>query len=138
MIKTLLISTSMLFSASVGVWINTDGYRQTVPCPTAFTDTRMRLPQGCMAVKHGVWLSTGRYRDMEVELAGLRERVKAKDIEIDAYKDRVNGLTSQLLVCTAVPECPACPDYFLKHTATGAAIASVITLGGCAAWTLSQ
>jgi hypothetical protein len=138
MIKTILLSIPIIFSASVGVWVNTDGTEKTVPCPLTFDDDRIRIPKGCIAHKPGVWLGVDRYRNLEVELAVLRGRVQAKDVEIKALEARVDSLTSQLLVCTAVPECPACNDHFFKHTITGATIGSVISLGGCALWSLSR
>ena len=138
MIKALVISSLIMFTASVGVWVKTDGTELTVPCPEAFEDSRIRLPQGCTAHKPGIWLSVDRYRQMEVDLAGLRERVQAKNQEIRLLTSRNSELQGKLLVCTAIPECPACPNHFLKHTATGAAIGTVLSLGGCAVWTLSQ
>jgi len=138
MIKALVLSTLVLFTASVGVWVKTDGTSIEVPCPTAFEDSRMRLPQGCNAIKPGIWLSVDRYRQMEVELAGLRERLQSKDQEIRLLTSRISELQGKLILCTAVPECPACPNTFLQHTVTGAAIGTVLSLGGCAAWTLSR
>lgn len=138
MIKALVISSLIMFTASVGVWVKTDGTELTVPCPEAFEDSRIRLPQGCTAHKPGIWLSVDRYRQMEVDLAGLRERVQAKNQEIRLLTSRNSELQGKLLVCTAIPECPACPNNFFKHTATGAAIGTVLSLGGCAVWTLSQ
>jgi len=138
MIKTLLISSLLMFTASFGVWIKTDGTELTVPCPDDFSVERLRLPLGCTAEMPGVWLSVDRYREMEVELAEARATIQSKAEQITALEARVSALEGQLLVCTAVPECPACPNNFFQHTMTGAAIGTVISLGGCAAWTLSR
>lgn len=138
MIKAILLSLPIIFSTSVGLWINTDGSEKMVPCPESFDTDRLRLPQGCSAYEPGVWLSVDRYREMDIELQTLETQLAAKDEEIKHLEARTNQLQGQLILCTAVPECPACPDNFLKYTATGAALGSVISLGGCAAWNLSQ
>jgi len=138
MIKSLIMSSLILFSASVGVWVKTDGTEMSVPCPSDFDKERLRIPQGCTSYKPGIWLSVDRYRQMEVDLAGMQERLQAKNQEIkllEATRDRLQG---QLLICTAVPQCPSCPNTFFQNTVTGAAIGTVLSLGGCAVWTLSR
>lgn len=134
----LLALASVLTCASTGKWVKTDGSVIEVPCPEAYTDSRQRLPGGCTNLKPGVWLSVDRYRSMEVELAGLKAKLESRDEEIRTLSTRVSELESNLLICTAVPECPVCPDHSIKHHTTGAVIGTVITLGGCALWNLSQ
>ena len=137
MFKAILIAS--LFSvASTGIWVTSTGEVQTVPCPESYDDTRERLPQGCVNLQPGVWLAPARYRDMEVEIAGLREQISGKDREIELLKARVNELQGQLIITTAVPDCPACSCSTLPHTLTGALIGTALTAGGCVLWTVSQ
>jgi len=138
MLKSILISTVLLgAAATTGIWIKSDGEIIEVPCPQEYDDSRERLPQGCVNLQPGIWLSVDRYRDMEVEIASLKERLEGKDREVQVLEGRVNELQGQLIICTAVPECPSCPST-LPNTVTGAVIGTVITAGGCALWTISQ
>jgi len=138
--KALIISflLPVAMCASTGQWVKTDGTIIEVPCPTSYDTDRQRLPSGCSNLKPGIWLSVDRYRSMEVQIAEQKVAIEAKSAQIDVLKNKVGNLQGRLLVCSAVPECPACPNNYFKHTITGAAIGSVLSLGGCAVWSLSQ
>lgn len=134
-----LASALFLFSASAtGIWIKSDGEVIEVPCPESFDSDRARLPQGCVNPQAGVWLSVARYKELEVEIAELKAANDGKDKVIGAHEQTIKDLRSNLLVCTAVPDCPVCPSTDLRSTFTGAAIGTAITLGGCFLWTQSH
>lgn len=138
--KTLILSALLpvVLCASTGQWEKTDGTIIEVPCPESYDTNRQRLPAGCSNLKPGIWLSVDKYRAMEVDIAEQKVIINAKQAQIDILKSKVGELQGRLLLCTAVPECPACTDNYFKHTVTGAAIGSVLSLGGCAVWSLSQ
>lgn len=138
--KTLILSflLPVAMCASTGQWEKTDGTVIDVPCPSSYDSDRQRLPSGCSNLKPGIWLSVDRYRAMEVEIAEQKAIIEAKQAQINMLKDQIGNLQGRLLVCSAVPECPACPNNYFKNTMTGAAIGTVISLGGCAVWSLSQ
>ena len=134
-----IASALFLFSASAtGIWIKSDGEVIEVPCPESFDTDRARLPQGCINPKAGVWLSVSRYKELEVEIAELKASNNGKDKVIGAHEQVIRDLRSQLLICTAVPDCPVCPSTNFQSTLTGAAIGASITLGGCFLWTQSH
>jgi hypothetical protein len=130
--------SSFVFTASTGTWIKTDGTVLEVPCPKVYEGHRQRLPSGCTNIKAGVWLQTDKYREMEVTIAKAKADEHNRQREIALLKTRISKLESQLILCTAVPECPACPNHYFRNTTMGAIIGSTITLGGCAVWNLSK
>lgn len=125
-------------ASSTGIWIKTNGEVIEVPCPEKYEGDRGRIPQGCINPQAGVWLSPAKYKAMEVEIAELKAEVDGKTNLIAHYEQTINSLRSQLLVCSAVPDCPVCPSTDFKSTITGAAIGTAITFGGCLLWNQSQ
>lgn len=131
-----LFAPLLLLTGSMGVWINTDGERVEVPCPPASEyGSRTRLPAGCRAEVAGVWLSVERYRELEINLAKREADLEAQATIVQELKSQINSCQSQLLVCMAAPPCPSCPSAFVPLT-QGALLGSLITSGGCVAWTL--
>lgn len=116
-----------------GVWVKTTGEEVTVPCPTEYTSPQ-RLPRGCGVVEPGLWYSVSSYRKIMVELAELRAERDGLAKERDLLKEQLSKVRGDLLICTATPECPACPSTF-TYTTQGALIGSALTLGGCLLWT---
>ena len=140
MIKT-AISFLLILAAppSTGVWVQSDGTSVTVPCPRGeYSDSRARLPKGCETLSAGIWLSVSKYKEMEVEISGLKAKDKGKSEEIARLKKEISKLQSHLLLCTAVSPCPTCPSISFKSTFTGAVIGASLTAGGCLLWTQSH
>ncbi len=125
---------------STGVWVKTDGTVLEVPCPDAVLfhgphQGVQRLPGGCAAGAPGMWLSLEEYRSVRTERARLEAELEGKDAMIQDLKTQLSKAQSDLIICSAVPMCPECPSNgFLS----GALLATALTTGGCALWTLSR
>lgn len=130
--RTLLLALAATFVPS-GVWVKTTGEEITVPCPREYNSPQ-RLPRGCVVVDPGVWYSVPAYRNIMVELEELRAERDGLLNERETLKAQLSRVRGDLLVCTAAPECPACPSTFI-NTTQGALIGSALTLGGCLLWT---
>ena len=118
--------------------MQSDGTAVEVPCPREYSDSRARLPKGCETLSAGIWLSVSKYKEMEVEISGLKAKDKGRSEEIGRLKKEISKLQSHLLLCTAVSPCPTCPAISFKSTFTGAAIGATLTAGGCLLWTQSH
>lgn len=132
-----ILLAPLLFAGSTGVWVNTDGSIVEMPCPDRpdYGD-RTRLPSGCRVEIAGVWLSTARYKKLEVDLAAAEQEVKSQQELISALKLALKKSETDLLICKAAPPCPICKDNSFSNHISGAVIGTVITSGACVAWTL--
>jgi hypothetical protein len=98
--------------ASSGFWVNTDGTIVEMICPSIeeYQD-RARLPSGCEVEVAGVWLSTAKYRSLEVDLAVAKAELKEQQELIDALKLALRKSEGKFLICKAAPPCE--PPFFI-------------------------
>lgn len=133
----MLASIIYLFMIPVGLWVNPNGsiIELSCPKPEEYKD-RARLPSGCKVEVPGVWLSTDKYRSLEVDLAVAKAELEAKEKLIQDYKAALKASEADLLLCRAAPPCEPCKNF--THQLSGALVGTLITSGACAAWTLSR
>ena len=133
----LLLLLPFFSTSSTGIWVMNDGSAVEVPCPDIVEyDERVRLPAGCEVALPGVWLSTSRYKEMELEQASITAELAGKNEIISALKERVAALEINAVITSAIPECP--PPKECVSFLGGALIGTALTTGGCIAWTLSR
>lgn len=93
MYKLLLLSTVNL--ATVGLWVNSDGSKHELPCPTEYVSDSgsIKLPKGCMAPVQGFLLSMEDYS----KLRGLSRALKAdrdscREVDVPSRDNRISTL----------------------------------------------
>ena len=137
--KTLAIALSLTIvgPSTTGIWLDGDGRAVEVSCPGVleYEAGRLRLPSNCVAQRPGVWLSRDYYTDLEVKLAKAEARVaeleKQQQQAREEYYVCRNEVTSMSITGYGQPvfDGPALPFF------GGAALGTLISLGGCALWT---
>jgi hypothetical protein len=130
MVRSLILSL-LITAPATGLWITKDGEQVEKPCPSVLEmSDKARLPQGCVAHVHGVWLSRKTYTDGELNRLEMEQKLKAAKEREQVLTARIESLEMQLRMQTVSTVCPACSCTSEIFTTTALAI------GGCAVWTL--
>lgn len=137
MLKSTLLNIIVLMhtSSSVGTWVNPDGTLVEAECPSILEySDRVLLPESCRVEVPGVWLSTARYKDLEVSLAEARSEVSTQAEYIRVLKNQLKEAQNELLICKTVPPCSPCApcktNSFTEQIGV-MAIGATISAGGC-------
>lgn len=137
--KTIAIALSLLIvgQSTSGIWLDSEGRAMEVPCPGVlqFEEGRVRLPSSCVAQRPGVWLSRAYYTDLEVRLAEAEAKlVELQKQNTERHREYIscrNEVTRMSITGAGQPDfdSPALPFF------GGAALGTIVSLGGCALWT---
>lgn len=118
-----------------GEWVKSNGDVIQAPCPSLEKfEKSTRLPAPCEALVPGFWLSVEAHKELAVELETKNAQVEELQKQIDELKKENARLQGDLLIKTAIPDCPPCVDRSTSSLVAGLLIGGV-TIGGTAIWT---
>ncbi len=93
----------------LGLWVNTNGVEQHVPCPIIY-EQEQRLPIGCVVYHQGVLFSPTHYIDTKVsqsedkaEIIALQEQVALLRAELLKAQNEITKCLIQPQVSTTQP-----------------------------------
>ena len=100
---TILITLQLGYAASKaqtvdtsqpsGRWVKSDGTEVAMLCPEVelFADRALKLAQGCISERPGVWLSVNEYSALKAELARVSKELELVKATVAEYRDHVRA-----------------------------------------------
>ncbi len=136
MVRLLILSAALCVTPSTGQWVLKSGEVVNKPCPSSLQmSDKARLPQGCIALQAGVWVSRKTYTQRELDLVRSQQAVKAARAREAVLAQRVLDLEMQIRLTTVSGVCPPCNCTSQIFTTT--AVTAAVSTGACL-WTLYQ
>ena len=127
---SLLLLLGFATPQTFGIWTKSNGEQIEAPCPSSFsTDSRLRLPKGCVAQVEGVLLSKTKYVDIQGKLAELQSRIDTLTQINNEQKSQIDSLRLNRIVKEV--ETKPCSCSKMQTFFAGMSIGSVVSTSAC-------
>ena len=82
-----------------GRWVKSDGSEVTMVCPAAylFEERDLKMPQGCVSEKPGVWLTVKKHAELRAELARTSRELELTKLTLEEYRTHVKRERAELV-----------------------------------------